>query len=191
MQTPIQIHFRNMDPSPAAESHIRKWTDALERFYPHIVACNVTVISDARRHHQGKLYHLKILLTVPGGEIVVSRDSPQHHAHEDVLVAVHDAFNSAVRQLEDHARRLRADVKTHEIPNHGRIARLFPDYGFIQSSGGDEIYMHRNAVVGTDFDKLAAGDEVRYVLHEGEGEKGPQASTVILVGKHHLSPTAS
>jgi len=96
-----------------------------------------------------------------------------------------------VRQLEDLARRLRADVKTYEIPSHGRIERLFPDYVFIQSSGGDEICMHRNAVVGTDFDKLAAGHEARYVLHEGEGDRCPQAGTVIVVGKRHLSPTAS
>jgi cold shock CspA family protein len=49
--------------------------------------------------------------------------------------------------------------------------------------------MHRNSVVGGGFDKLKIGDEVRYVVHEGEGEKGAQASTVIPLGKHHPSPT--
>jgi cold shock CspA family protein len=48
--------------------------------------------------------------------------------------------------------------------------------------------MHRNAVVGAGFDALSEGDEVRYTLHEGEGEKGPQASTVVAVGKHHVVP---
>ena len=76
------------------------------------------------------------------------------------------------------------------MPNHGRIARLFKTegYGFIQASDGNEIYMHRNAVVGNGFDHLSEGDEVRFVLHEGEGEKGPQASTVMPIGKHHLGP---
>lgn len=87
-------------------------------------------------------------------------------------------------------REMRADIKSHEAPSHGHVARLFKDdgYGFIRSSTGDEIYMHRNAVIGAGFDALSEGDEVRYTLHEGEGEKGPQASTVVPVGKHHLVP---
>jgi cold shock CspA family protein len=51
-----------------------------------------------------------------------------------------------------------------------------------------EVYFHRNAVTDESFDKLAVGDEVRFAMHSGEGEKGPQASTVVPVGKHHLPP---
>ena len=188
MQVPLRIAFQNMPPSPALETHIRERAEALDRFFPGIVSCRVAVESDARQHRQGKLYHVRIVLTVPGREIVVDRDAPAHHAHEEALVAVRDAFDAARRQLEDYARRLRVDTKTHEPALHGRVSRLFPDYGFIRSSDDQEIYMHRNAVAAGKFDELAEGDEVRYHLHEGEGEKGPQASTVVPIGKHHLGP---
>ena len=59
--------------------------------------------------------------------------------------------------------------------------RLFPDYGFLGTNDGEEIYLHRNAVLGRGFEKLSVGDKVRYVVHEGEGEQGVQASTVIPV----------
>lgn len=190
MQLPVQITFRNMDPSPAVEAHIRERVDALDRFFGRIMACRVVVEASGRHQHKGRLYHVRVDLTVPGREIVVNRDPPEHHAHEDILVAVRDAFDATRRQIEDHARHARGDIKAHEAQSHGHIARLFKaeGYGFIQSSDGDEIYMHRNAVTGDGFDALSEGDEVRYVVHEGEGEKGPQASTVVAVGKHHLAP---
>jgi len=51
---------------------------------------------------------------VPTGELVVSREHGRDHAHEDVYVAVRDAFNAVVRQLEDYRRRQRGQVKQHE-----------------------------------------------------------------------------
>lgn len=190
MQLPVQITFRNMDTSPAVETHIRERVDALDRLFGRIIGCRVAVEASGRHQRKGRLYHVRVDLTVPGREIVVNRDPPEHHAHEDILVAVRDAFDATRRQLEDHARTARGDIKTHETPSHGRIARLFKaeGYGFIRSSEGDEIYMHRNAVTGDGFDALSEGDEVRYAVHEAEGEKGSQASTVVPVGKHHLAP---
>lgn len=190
MQLPLQITFRHMDPSPSVEAHIRERADSLDRFFSRIMACRVVVEASARQHQKGNLYHVRVDLTVPGREIVIKRDPPERHAHEDILVAVRDAFDAARRQLEDHARSTRGEVKAHQEPDHGRIARLFREegYGFIRSSEGDEIYMHKNAVVGDGFAALSEGDEVRFVVQDGEGEKGPQASTVIAIGKHHLSP---
>jgi cold shock CspA family protein/ribosome-associated translation inhibitor RaiA len=186
MQVPLQITFHNMPTSAPVEAHIRERAAALERFFPGIVGCRVAVESSARQHRRGRLYHLRIALTVPGQEIVVKRDPGANHAHEDMLVAVRDAFDAVRRQLEDYSRKLRVETKTHEVPPHGHIAALLADHGFIRSSDGLEIYMHRNAVVGAKFDDLKIGDQVRFALHEGEGEKGPQASSVIPVGKHHL-----
>ena len=190
MQVPLQITFRNIEPVPAVEDLIRERANALEEYFGRIIGCHVVVEASTRRQHKGKLYHLRVDLTVPGREIVVKRDPSEHHALEDILVAVRDAFDAARRQLEDHARATRGDIKTHEAPSHGHITRLFraQGYGFIRSSGGDEIYMHRNALLGKGFDALSEGDEVRYVVHDGEGEKGPQASSVIPLGKHHPTP---
>jgi cold shock CspA family protein len=139
-----------------------------------------------RHGHKGKLYNIRIDLGVVGGEIAVTHQGPLDHAHEDVYVAIRDGFNAAVRQLEDYERKQRGKVKAHEVPLHGVIAGMSHDHGFIDTSDGRHIYFHRNSVAQGDFDELEAGDEVRLVIHPGEGKKGPQASTVVPIGKHHL-----
>jgi ribosomal subunit interface protein len=176
MKLPLQIAFRGMPPSDAIKARIEEKAAKLDEFYDRIMACRVIVEAPHRRHHQGKLYHVRVDLTVPEGEMVVSREPHEHHAHEDVYVAIRDAFDAAKRRLEDHARRERGKVKRHEEPAGGRVARLFPDYGFIETPDGREIYFHRNSVLKEGFGRLAVGTAVRFV--EEAGERGPQASTV-------------
>ena len=185
MQLQPQITFRNLDTSPTVKELIEERVAALEKFFDRITACKVLIEAGNRRHRQGRIYHVTVRLIVPGEEIIVKRDPSEHHAHEDIRVAVRDAFDAARRQLEDHARRVRGQTKAHEAADVGRVSTLFPerDYGFLTSAAGEEIYMHRNAVVGGGFDKLCVGDEVRYVVRPGEGEHGMQASTVIPRGK--------
>lgn len=179
MQEPLRIAFRNMTPPIAVEDTIRERATQLERFYDRITACNVVVEAHHRRHHQGNIYHVRIDLIVPDREIVVRRDPPEHHTHEDLHVAIRDAFDAAQRQLQDHSRAMQGARKAHTAPTVGTVGRMFPDYAFLITNAGDEVYVHRNAVLGRGFDKLSEGDKVRYVVHEGEGEHGPQASTVV------------
>ena len=136
-----------------------------------------------RRHHKGNLYHVRIDLRVPGSELVVKRHPAQHAAHEDVYVAIRDAFDDARRELQDYVRKRRGQVKTHEGPPHARVVRLFRDdgYGFLETIEGLELYFHRNSVLEGGFDRIEVGTEVRFA--EGQGEKGPQATTVEIVGK--------
>jgi cold shock CspA family protein len=81
-------------------------------------------------------------------------------------------------------RRRRGHVKEHASSPHGRVAELYADYGKIETPDGRHVYFHRNSLVGDDFAALEIGSEVRFV--EEPGELGPQASTVHLVGKHHV-----
>jgi cold shock CspA family protein/ribosome-associated translation inhibitor RaiA len=190
MEIPVRITFRDMESSPTVESQIRARVEELGRFHPRLTGCHVVVEAHHRHHRKGKLYHLAVHVVAPDGEVVVRRDPAEHHAHEDIHVAIRDAFDAVRRQLQDHVRFRRGDVKQHEVPPHGVIERLFQQegYGFIRSADDHEIYFHRNSVVEGSFDALQVGDEVRFALHEGEGEKGAQASTVVPLGKHHLSP---
>jgi ribosome-associated translation inhibitor RaiA/cold shock CspA family protein len=187
---PLQITFRHMDPSPALEARIRQRAEELDQFFDRITSCRVVVECRHPRHHQGKLFEVRVDLTVPGREIVVGRDPGANHAHEDAHVAVRDAFDAARRRLEDHARDRGGAVKRHAVPDHGRVVRLLPDRdcGFILSIAGEEIYFHRNSVAGGAFDKLEIGAEVRFVSQPSESAEGPQASTVVVLGKHHLPP---
>ena len=113
MQQPLQITFRDIPRSEALEADIREKAAKLDQFYEKVMACRVMVEAPHSHHHKGNLYHIRIDLTVPGGEIVVKRGPQEHHAHEDPYVAVRDAFNAAQRQLQDYARKQRGKVKSH------------------------------------------------------------------------------
>ncbi len=122
MDFPLDISFRNMDPSPAVEARVREKAAKLARLYNRIIGCTVVVEAPHRHHHKGKLYSVHIDISVPGKDLFVDRAKPGDHAHEDVYLAVRDAFKAAERQLEDHARRMRGDVKTHGSSQRDGIA---------------------------------------------------------------------
>jgi ribosomal subunit interface protein len=186
MKLPLEIVFRNLEPSDAIEAKVRERAEKLESFYADIMSCRVAVEARHKHHHKGNLYHVRVDLTVPGAELVASREPKEHHAHEDVYVAIRDAFDAVRRQVEDYARRRRGDVKTHETAPHGRIVELSPeaDFGRIETPDGTSVYFHRNSVVDAQFDQLKVGDSVHFA--EESGESGPQASTVHLEHKHHV-----
>ena len=73
MQVPLQITFRNMESSPLAEQWIRAAADKLENLYGRIMGCRVAVEVPHRHRRKGSAYHVRIDLTLPGGEIVVKR----------------------------------------------------------------------------------------------------------------------
>lgn len=185
MRMPLQISFRGLHSGGAADAVIRRRAEALNHFYDRIMGCRVIVERPHLHSRKGHLYQVRIDLTVPGGEIVVQRAPALDRSREDLCVAIRDTFDAARRLLQDHARRRRAEVKTHVGPRTGRVGRLFPDYGFIVTPDGEEIYFHANSVVGDRFSYLDAGAEVRFCLHEGEGEKGAQASSVVPIGRRH------
>lgn len=186
MQMPLQITFKNMDTSPAVEARIREGAQKLERFSERIGHCRVVIEAPHRRPRQGKIFRVSINLTIPPRhEIVIGRERRHHPAHQDIGVAIRDAFEAAARQIEDHARRFRGDVKVKEPPLTGTVIRVAPDHGFIRTRDGQEVYFHANAVANGGFEEIDVGREVRLVIAEGESPHGWQASTVQPIGKHH------
>jgi cold shock CspA family protein/ribosome-associated translation inhibitor RaiA len=205
MEIPLKITFRDMAPSPAIEANIREKAAKFDELYDRVMSCHVIVEAPHRHHHKGKAYQVCIYLTVPGGELVINRapkhldaaktaqpeelekalaeshEPSKHAAHEDVYVAIRDAFNAAGRKLQDHARRRRGKIKVHEPAPLARVAKLFPfeDYGFLQTPDGREVYFHKNSVLTPGFDHLEVGAQVHFA--EEMGEKGPQASTVRVI----------
>ncbi len=174
-----KITARDFSLNPAIEQVIRDKTAALERYYDRITSCEVAVEGPVHHHRHGGPFKVRIRIAVPRGEIEVNRQ-----ADEDLGVAIREAFDAARRRVEDHARELRGNVKTHEEAPRGRITRLMTreGYGFLATPEGDEIYFHRNSVMAPGFDHLLIGTEVRFVPEMGEG--GPQASTVAIIEPH-------
>ena len=176
MKLPLQVTFRNMPLSEAIEAKIHEKAAKLDKYFSRIMSCRVVVEESQRRQHQGKLFSVHIDITVPGKEMAVTREE-----NEDPYVAVRDAFNTAARRLEEHARQRRGEVKTHETPPIGRIIRIFPDqaYGFLITPDQREIYFHRNSVLNDDFSSLKFGAEVSFI--EEQGKEGPQAARVAII----------
>lgn len=109
---PLQISFHQMETSEAIETKIRDRAQKLEKFYDHITNCRVTVEVPHKNQQKGKLYSIRIVISVPGSEIVSSR-AGQDHSHEDINVSIRDAFDAVKRQLEDYSRTRRGEVKRH------------------------------------------------------------------------------
>jgi ribosomal subunit interface protein len=114
MQVPLQVTFRGFPSSEAVESRISAKVAKLQRLSERITGCRVVIESPHHHQHKGNTYRVSIDLTVPDGEIVVGRHNGLNHAHEDVYVAIRDAFAALERQLQDHVRRQRGDIKHHE-----------------------------------------------------------------------------
>jgi ribosome-associated translation inhibitor RaiA/cold shock CspA family protein len=165
MQTPLQITFHGLPRSDALEAKIREKAAKLEEFHPAIISCRVVVEEQRRHHHQGRQFVVRIDVRVPGHEFDVTRDH-----NEDVYVALRDAFDASKRVLEDDIRMRRGDVKTHDIPLHGRIARLDMDqgHGYIETDEGGEVYFSRENVANPPFEHLEVGSEVEFLLEPGK-----------------------
>lgn len=128
MRIPLEVTFRHMEPSAAAEARIAEKVAKLEQFHSDLTRCHVTVEAPHEHHRKGKLFHVSIDLTLPGAELLVTRGhNHQSHAHEDVYVAIRDAFDAAKRRLDDYARQQRGDVKHHSRPEPQVIDEVLPE----------------------------------------------------------------
>lgn len=184
MQTPLQIDFQGMEPREPLRAAIARHVADLEDKFGRVTACRVVLKAPGERHRSGGLYEVNIRLVLPDGkEVAVARTPHADERHADLDFALNDAFKRARRRLQDAVRRLQGQVKTHEASPGGTVVRLGPEFGFIESADGREIYFHRNSVV-EGAARLDVGSRVTFV--EKAGEKGPQASTVKLLGKHRL-----
>ena len=116
MSADLQITFRGMDSSPSVEEQVRRRAAELEQFSDRISGCRVTLEAAHRHHRQGRIYQVRVDLSVPGGKLMVSREPGEDHAHEDIHVAIRDAFDAARRRLQDHMHRLDGKTKQRETP---------------------------------------------------------------------------
>ena len=173
MKLQLQITTRDIPHSEALESHIRQKAEKLETFYPQIMGCRIVVEVPHKHKHQGNLFNVRLDITVPGKELVVTREP-----NEDVYVALRDAFDAAKRKLEDYGRRQRGEVKAHAPVLHGKVVRLMPEegYGFVETPDGQELYFHRGNLANNNFEQLEEGSEVQFL--EDIGSEGFQAKRV-------------
>lgn len=100
MISDTQVLFRNIDHSDAVQEAVLKRVEKLERFNDQIHSMRVILESPHNNHHKGKVYHVGVEALIPNHDIVVSHDQHDKHEHEDIYVAIRDAFNAVERRLK-------------------------------------------------------------------------------------------
>lgn len=178
MDIPLEIAWHNTERSEALEARIRDRVEKMHRYFSHIISCRVAIEVPHRSQHNAQEFHIRIDTAVPGDDLIVSHDPGDRKSHFDPYIAVRDAFDAMDRQLENFSQKVRGDVKTLDGPPQGRVLRKFPEYGFIETSDGQEIFFSHTAVVDGKFEDLDVGAPVELSLAEGEGAMGVQASMV-------------
>lgn len=114
----IALHsvFRDLDRSEALEAAIARHVDKLERFSEHIMRCQVRLETVGKHQQQGRLYEVRVDLTLPGTQVAISHE----HRHEDIFVALRDAFEATTRKVQEYVRTQRGDVKSRNVAPDGQ-----------------------------------------------------------------------
>jgi|TARA_R110002072_G_scaffold14810_7_gene60613 ribosome-associated translation inhibitor RaiA len=114
MQLPLEVNFKNMDRSEAVESKISDEAKKLERFTGRLSSCRVTIEAPHRHSPRGNIYEIHIELRLPPSRtVIVDKAKKSDPRHEDIHIAIRDAFKAATRQLEDLGQKMRGEVKGH------------------------------------------------------------------------------
>lgn len=181
MQRPLQVTFQDLPVDPQARELIEEKVAKLEMLSVGLQGVRVVVTSPHQRHRARNRYAVRVEMTLPGRELVTSREHGDHPSTENLFVAIRNAFRAAERQL-DAFQKHRAESARHAQTGkpQGRIVQLFPyeGFGFLLSEDGREIYFEKGAVAKGQFTRLQPGQAVHYA--ESEGQAGPRASRVEL-----------
>jgi cold shock CspA family protein len=178
----LKIQYLGFSESEAVSAAVWDYVEHLEKLYGPIISCTVVISNPHRKHQKGRIYHIKVRMHLSGADIIVDKGAEKNHAHEDIYVALRDAFDAAKRKLADFSRIQEGRIKEKNSPMHARILRLvdYDDCGFVVTEDNREIYFHRNALVNADYEKLQVGQEVRFA--EAMGEHGPQITSLQVIG---------
>jgi ribosomal subunit interface protein len=185
MQIAPEIVYRDVARSDWIESYIRERIQRLDKFAQGITRCHVTLTREQASRQKGNRYSVMVEVRVPPQhDLAIKKEKEIRDMRTQLPAVINLAFAAIERQLKKTAELRRYEQKDHngEEP-HGIVEKLFADgYGFIRTIDENrQFYFHRNSVLHDAFERLAIGTEVRFSA--GEGERGPQATSVQIVSK--------
>ncbi|GAB5497997.1 MAG: hypothetical protein PsegKO_03080 [Pseudohongiellaceae bacterium] len=120
MTNEFQVTYHNIDQTEAINDAVNKRIAKLERYCDQIITGRVVLDCPHNNHHKGKVYSVGLEIHTPSKEVRVNQDQHDNHAHEDLYIAIRDAFNAAERQLKD------IDKKHRAVPHH-QLDAIAPD----------------------------------------------------------------
>lgn len=97
MQSAPKITFHGIDPSDALEELIHRRCAQLDKRWQRILSCEIVIEAPQKRQRHGRVFEVHLTVSVPGPDIVVSREVGQSTALEDVHLAIHEVFDTAER----------------------------------------------------------------------------------------------
>jgi len=102
MHSPVEIHFHGIEKSEAIEERVREKVSKLEKHFSRMTHCRVVLEAPHRSPQKPKAYQIKIEISLPRRQpIVVCHEREGAHAHEELPLAIRDAFEAALRKVDD------------------------------------------------------------------------------------------
>ncbi|UZK02885.1 HPF/RaiA family ribosome-associated protein [Venatoribacter cucullus] len=96
----LEISFRDVGHSDAVEQHIREKAGKLTATFDDIIGIRAVVAMPHNHSYKGKLAHVSLEIGLPGQTVAITRDQHDQHEHEDMYLAVSDAFEKATRKIK-------------------------------------------------------------------------------------------
>ncbi len=189
MQIAPEIVYRDVERSEWVESYVLERMRRLDKFAQGITRCHVTLTREQASRQKGNRYSVMVEVRVPPQhDLAIKKEKEIREMRTQLPAVINLAFAAIERQLKKTAALRRYELKDHnDEQSRGIVEQLLADgYGFIRTVDDNrQFYFHRNSVLHDGFERLAIGTEVRFSAEEGE--QGPQASSVQIVGKPGVS----
>lgn len=116
MLTSTRVTFRHLDSSPALSARVHELAARLEHLHSRIMSCDVVIEAPAAHRQHGSPFEVKVEVMLPGGVINASSAHGDQQQHDDVYIALRDAFESVARQLHDEKRSAERRHEHEAIP---------------------------------------------------------------------------
>lgn len=112
MHTIPEIHFHGIEKSEAIGERVREKVSKLEKHCGRMTRCRVVLEAPHRSPQRPKAYKIKIEISLPRRQpIVVCHEREGSHAHEELPLAIRDAFEAALRKVDDVSTKVGARTK--------------------------------------------------------------------------------
>jgi putative sigma-54 modulation protein len=123
MHTMPEIHFHGIEKSEAIEERVREKVSKLEKHFGRMTRCRVVLEAPHRSPQKPKVFQIKVEISLPRRQpIVVCHEREGSHAHEELPLAIRDAFEAALRKVDDVSRKVGARTKVERGRRRPRSA---------------------------------------------------------------------
>ena len=112
MDTLPEITFHGIEKSEAVEERVREKVAKLEKHCGRMTRCRVVLEAPNRSPQKPKIFQIKVEISLPRRQpIVVSHERTGSHAHEELALAIRDAFDAALRKVDEASTRISERTK--------------------------------------------------------------------------------